>query len=109
VRVVLDPNEFARRRDAGQRQAATRTWQAVAARQLAVYQRARAEPYPNVDLPRSSRPRRALARAEFGATARTPSGFRPFALPLLRRNGVPGRVLGTIIDAGAELAARRWP
>jgi glycosyltransferase involved in cell wall biosynthesis len=106
ARLVLDRDEFARRRDAGQRQAATRTWQAVGARQLSLYHDVRARPRPARDLPKSPRRRRAVARAEFGFTACTPGGSRPFALPLLRRGGVLPRVLANVIDATAELASR---
>lgn len=109
VRLIVDPDEFARRREVGQRQAATRTWQAVAARQLLLYERVLADPRSTLDLPRSPRRRRMVARAEFGLTASTRGGIRPFALPLLRRGGVPARVLATIIDATAESACRLLP
>jgi hypothetical protein len=106
VRLVVDSDDFARRRAAGQRQAAARTWQTVAARQLSLYQRVYADPCLTVDLPKSPRRRRAVARAEFGLTASTPGGVRPFALPVLRRGGAVPHVLATVIDATAEVVSR---
>ena len=106
ARLVGDRDEFARRRTAGQRQATTRTWRAVAERQLALYQRAHTGPSAILELPRSPRQRRAVARAEFGWTAYTPGGIRPFALPLLRRGGAVPRVLALMTDGAAELTSR---
>lgn len=108
-RLVVDPHEFARRREAGERQAATRTWQAVAARQLSLYRRIRDEPRSSLDLPHSPRRRRQIANAEFGPTAWTPGGIRPFALPLLRGSGAGPRALETVIDTTAELSSRVRP
>ena len=105
VSLVVDPKEFARRREAGLQQAAARTWAVVAAQQVSLYQRVRVNPRPTLDLPSSPRQRRALARSEFGATASTPGGARPFALPLLRRGGAVPRTLGALIDATAELTS----
>jgi glycosyltransferase involved in cell wall biosynthesis len=107
ARLVVDPSEFARRRDCGQSKTATRTWRAVAAQQASLYERVRCDPRPRGDLPRSPRRRREVARAEFGETASTPAGRRPFALPLLRRGGLISRLLAIVIDACAEFAARR--
>jgi glycosyltransferase involved in cell wall biosynthesis len=109
ARLVVDPREFARRRDLGQREARTRTWQAVAERQVSLYHRVRGSPHPTLDLPKSPQRRRVVARAEFGLTASTPGGIRPFALPFLRRGGAPARVLATVIDTAAEFAASRLP
>jgi glycosyltransferase involved in cell wall biosynthesis len=108
-RLILDPEDFARRREAGQRQAGTRTWQAIAAEQMSLYSHACQGLGPTVDLPKSPRRRRQIASAEFGPTAWTAAGVRPFALPLLRRGGVVSRALGTVIDATTELAARFMP
>lgn len=105
VRVTSDPNEFARRRDAGCRQAATRTWQAVAERQATLYRAVHADKHARLELPRSPRQRRAAALVEFGPTASTLGGMRPFALPLLRRDRAIARALATVIDATGELAS----
>jgi glycosyltransferase involved in cell wall biosynthesis len=106
ARLITDRDEFLRHRAAGQRHAAARTWQAVASRQLMLYERVRDSPRLTLGLPTSPRRRRLHARVEFGMTASTPSGARPFAMPVLRRGGVAARVLATIIDATAESAAR---
>jgi glycosyltransferase involved in cell wall biosynthesis len=105
-RLVVDPDEFARRRDAGRRQVATRTWRSVAERQLWLYQRVLEEPPSKLDLPASARRCREIAGAEFGPTAWTPSGMRPFAIPLLRTGGPLPRALGKVIDTAAELSSR---
>lgn len=109
VRAISNPDEFVRRRDAGRRQAATRTWQAVAERQATLYRTMHANKHARIELPRSARQRRAAARAEFGPTALTRGGRRPYALPFLRRNGVIARALATVTDATAELASRLLP
>lgn len=103
VRLLLDPAEFDRRRKSGRRKAETRTWDAVATRQAAVYDAVLAEARAPRTLPRSKLAQRAAARAEFGQTARTLSGARPFALPVLRRGGCVARALATLIDATAEV------
>ena len=105
ARVVADPNEFAWRRDEGRRQAATRTWRAVAELQVGLYRAAHAHELAPVTLPRSPRKRRTAAHAEFGPTAATLRGMRPFALPGLRRGGPVARVLAAVIDAMVELKA----
>jgi glycosyltransferase involved in cell wall biosynthesis len=105
--VVSHPAEFAWRRDAGYRQAAAQTWQRVAERQIALYRAACAPTHVRHDLPRSPRRRRAAARSEFGPTAPTLGGVRPFALPMLRRGGVTTRALARVIDVTAELRATR--
>ncbi|HLX33009.1 MAG TPA: glycosyltransferase family 4 protein [Gaiellaceae bacterium] len=76
--LVLGLDDFESRRSAGLELAAERTWQRVAERQAALYR----EPKERLSLPRSPRKRRELARAEFGATAATTAGTRPFALRL---------------------------
>ena len=109
VRLISDSDDFARRREVGRGQAATRTWHAVAERQRLLYERVVAEPRLPVDLPSSPRRRRIAAHDEFGPPASTPSGFRPFALPFLRGGGVLARVLGTMIDTATESAHRLLP
>ena len=106
ARVVRDADEFAWRRACGQRLAATRTWRSVVARQAALYQAVLAGETDPLGLTRSPRRRRAIARTEFGVTAATVGGVRPFALPLLRRGGAIPHALATVIDAAAELANR---
>jgi glycosyltransferase involved in cell wall biosynthesis len=109
IRVTSDPDEFARKRDAGRRRAASRTWRAVAGRQAYLYRTVHTGKPTQLDLPRSPRWRRAAARSEFGPTASTLGGVRPFALPLLRRNNAAARALGGVIDAVGELAAHLRP
>ena len=53
----------------------------------------------------SPRRRRELARGEFGPSAATTGGPRPFALPLLRRGGRAATVLATLLDRLAEFRA----
>jgi hypothetical protein len=84
---------------------ANRTWDKIAERQVGLYERVLAGDEPRLDLPRSPRCRRALAREEFGSTAPTTAGLRPFALPILRRGGPIPNALAALIDAGAELTA----
>lgn len=105
-RLVVDPADFAQRRVAGGVQAGMRTWSAVAARQLALYRRAYTHSPEVLALPTSPRRRRVLAHAEFGATASTPGGARPFALLVLRDGGRLSRAFANVIDAIAELASR---
>jgi glycosyltransferase involved in cell wall biosynthesis len=109
ARVISDPDEFSRRREQGQLQASSRTWARVAADHLALYQEVLSGTPPRIALASSPRERRAAARAEFGPTAATPAGERPFALPLLRRGGPLPRALGYVIDAAVELRARLRP
>jgi glycosyltransferase involved in cell wall biosynthesis len=104
--LASDPPSYDDRRAQGIELSRTRTWAKVAARQADIYRRVSAGEIPHLELPSSPRRRRQLARAEFGPTAPTTTGARPFALPLLRRGErVPG-VLAGLMDAGTELAAR---
>jgi glycosyltransferase involved in cell wall biosynthesis len=98
--------EYERRRRAGASLSAARTWASVADRQAELYRRVVAGDVPRVKLPRSPRRRRAAARVEFGPTAETIAGDRPFAVPLLRRGGRLASALGSTIDLTAEAAAR---
>jgi glycosyltransferase involved in cell wall biosynthesis len=106
ARVVSDPGEFARRREAGRRQAGDRTWGVVAKRQLDLYHAVLEGRGVRPALPRSPSARRAAARAEFGPTAATTGGVRPFAVPFLRRGGAVAGALAKVIDAIAELTSR---
>ena len=105
LRLVQDAGDYEIRRRAGLEASGTRTWQEVAVRQLQLYELAAAGS-ERLQLPRSPQLRRAAARAEFGPTAPTSAGRRPFALPLLRRGGLFASRLAGIIDAVAELRAR---
>jgi len=105
VELGLHPADFAQRREQGIAQSATRTWTRVAERQADLYRHVAADEVERVELPRSPRKRRAAARAEFGATASTTAGDRPFALPLLRRGGTATSALARALDGTAELAA----
>jgi glycosyltransferase involved in cell wall biosynthesis len=106
VSLLGDPEDFARRRREGLLLGATRSWERVARQQAALYRRVVDGDFERVRLPRSPKKRRELARREFGDTAATPAGSRPFALPVLRRGGAGSTVLAAVIDAGAEAAAR---
>lgn len=106
ARVLSDATEFASLRNAGFQLAATRTWRAVAARQALLYSAIRTGERTRLGLPTSPQERRVVARAEFGPTASTPSGQRPFALPVLRRAGAIADLLGTVSDVASELASR---
>jgi glycosyltransferase involved in cell wall biosynthesis len=103
--VLSDPAAFSALRTRGIELSANRTWDKIAERQVGLYERVLAGDEPRLDLPRSPRCRRALAREEFGSTAPTTAGLRPFALPILRRGGPIPNALAALIDAGAELTA----
>jgi glycosyltransferase involved in cell wall biosynthesis len=103
--MVLDPAGYARRREHGIALSRMYTWTQVAEHQAELYRRVAAGEAGAVRLPRSPRRRREAARLEFGPTAATIAGIRPFALPLLRRGGLAAATLGSLIDAGGELAA----
>jgi glycosyltransferase involved in cell wall biosynthesis len=102
--LLADADEFTRLRDRGLALGSARTWQRVGHGQAELYRRV-VSGERRLDLPRSPRLRRAAARREFGATASTTAGTRPFALPVLRRGGAVSAALAATIDAAAELAA----
>jgi glycosyltransferase involved in cell wall biosynthesis len=106
VELAADPGDFARRRELGIAQSATGTWTCVADRQADLYRRVAAGDIRRVELLRSPRRRRAAARAEFGRTAPTTAGTRPFALPLLRRGGTVASALARTLDTTTEVATR---
>lgn len=106
VELATDPAAYARLRERGLEMSRVRTWTRVAERQAALYRRVVNGDAPRISLPPSPRKRRAAARAEFGPTAATTAGTRPFAVPILRRGGLLAAGLGRVIDEGAELAAR---
>ncbi len=104
--LVMDPDDFERRRGAGIELAAGRTWARVGERQAALYRELVDAPPALRALPTSPRGRREEARAEFGPTASTTAGTRPFALPVLRRGGRLPELLARACDLGAELTRR---
>jgi glycosyltransferase involved in cell wall biosynthesis len=106
VELAADAEAYDDLRRRGLELSATRTWARVAGRQAELYRRVAAGDVPRLDLPRSPKARRARARAEFGPTAATTEGVRPFALPVLRKGGVVPSVLGGVIDGAAEVLAR---
>jgi glycosyltransferase involved in cell wall biosynthesis len=106
VALLDDPGEYGQLRERGLALSRTRTWAQVAERQAELYRRVAEREIARISPPRSPRRRRAAARAEFGPTAATTAGARPFALPLLRRGGAVAVVLATVIDAIAEVMAR---
>ena len=107
VCALLDDREaYSRLREQGLALSRERTWKQVAARQAALYERVAGGRASTVRLPRSPRARRSRASLEFGGTAPTTAGLRPFALPWLRRGGFVPSVLAAAIDAGAELRVR---
>jgi glycosyltransferase involved in cell wall biosynthesis len=109
VVAVGDPVGFEARRAEGLARSRTRTWSEVARRHADLYRRVLAGDTARVHLPRSPRRRRAAARAEFGPTAASTAGTRPFALPVLRRRGAIAAALALLIDAAAEAHARLRP
>jgi glycosyltransferase involved in cell wall biosynthesis len=100
-----DRDDFERRRSAGLMAVAHCTWSSVAAMQAGLYRRVVAGEYEEVSLPRSPSARRAAASREFGPTASTAAGRRPFALPVLRRGGVMAAAFAAVSDAAGELSA----
>jgi hypothetical protein len=105
VLLFEDPVVYEALRARGIELSAERTWDKVAERQVALYERVLAGDEPRKQLPRSPRRRRAIGREEFGPTAPTTAGVRPFALPILRNGGAIPDALGALIDATAELRA----
>jgi glycosyltransferase involved in cell wall biosynthesis len=105
INLVRGADEYKRRRSEGLALAETRTWTRVARSQTELYTDAsRSKVAPRTSLSQAARRRN--ARREFGPTAATTAGPRPFALPLLRRGGVLPQTLARIIDGTAALRAR---
>jgi glycosyltransferase involved in cell wall biosynthesis len=92
--LVREPAEWARLRAEGQRAAAGRTWDAVAAGQVGLYEQALRRPTPA----RPVRPRRPAAVARFGSPAQVEGGGRPFALPVLREDTPVSRAAAAVVD-----------
>jgi glycosyltransferase involved in cell wall biosynthesis len=106
VALLGAPPEYARLRERGLMVSRTRTWSQVAGRQAELYRRVAAGDFDHLTLPSSPNQRRAKARAEFGPTAATRAGIRPFALPLLRRGGFAAAALARLVDLTSEVYAR---
>jgi len=100
--VVGNADGYAQYRSLGRALSKDRTWDAVADRHADLYRRANSGDCTSRPALRSAKTRRQLARKEFGPTAATPSGTRPFAVPILRRGGIPAGAIGRIIDGFAE-------
>jgi glycosyltransferase involved in cell wall biosynthesis len=105
LRALANDSEYRDRRRAGLALAAQRTWTRIARQQAAFYERVVKGESNEVRAAPSAAARREAARAEFGPTALTPAGARPFALPLLRRGGGGAKLLGALVDASVELRA----
>lgn len=107
--LAADPEGFAERRRAGLALAAERTWTRVAERQAALYHDLASGGEPRQQLQRSPSSRRERARAEFGLTASTTAGTRPFALPWLRHGGPLPALLAILCDLAGEVRAALRP
>jgi glycosyltransferase involved in cell wall biosynthesis len=108
IETLADAHDFEQRREAGIACSASRTWTAVAAKQTDLYSRVLTSPRP-MELRRSPRDRRVAARAEYGPTAESSAGKRPFAVPLVRRSRVLGNVLGAMMDLVTDVTRRFRP
>jgi glycosyltransferase involved in cell wall biosynthesis len=106
ARVITNAAEFDACRNQGVALSETRTWARVAERQAELYRRVASGEEHRLDLPRSPGKRRVATRAEFGPTASTTAGTRPFALPVLRGGGPVPSALARTLDGFAELTAR---
>lgn len=109
LEVVGDADAWATQRSLGLHLAASRTWGRVAARQLDLYRRLLENPAVEVSLPRGRAARRELARREFGPSATTPAGDRPFAVWPLRNWGPMAAMLGRAIDFPDRIRSRVSP
>ena len=106
--LVTSEAEWDQRRAAGIQLAESRTWERVARRQLELYGRAITGATRRISISHDARARRRYASLEFGPTAVTPAGRRPFALPVLRRGGVIPDLLGHAIDMGQMAVPATW-
>jgi glycosyltransferase involved in cell wall biosynthesis len=103
--LISDAQLYETRRAAGLGLAEHRTWDRVAAQQIELVERVR-DGGRRPCMPQSRGARRDAARQEFGPTALTTAGVRPFALPLLRNGGGVARALARVVDSGASTRAR---
>jgi glycosyltransferase involved in cell wall biosynthesis len=99
-KLALNPLDLSERQKAGLQWNWRRGWDDIAVAQAGLYQgtlRAANRPRP-LSQRLSSRERRRVAEHEFGQTATSLAGRRPFALPILRRYSRATAVLGAGID-----------
>jgi glycosyltransferase involved in cell wall biosynthesis len=104
--LAADPADWSARRAIGIAASSERTWSRVAALHAALYRDVACGTFAELMPPRSPTVRRARARAEFGPTAATPAGLRPFAIPYLRRGGRVAAFLARATDAFTEAKAK---
>ncbi|NHC45898.1 glycosyltransferase family 4 protein [Motilibacter aurantiacus] len=106
--LVSTPERWQALRAAGAALAAERTWDAIAAGMVAMYEEIHAAGHVPRPLPVATPAARAAAVEEFGPPATAGGIARPFALPVLRSSRAATDVLGRLIDVAAavRLAAR---
>lgn len=97
LQVTADVRAWTARRERGLELAVARTWDRVAERQLALYERVLSH-RDEVPLPLGAAARRKAARREFGAPAETPAGDRPFAVWPLRGRRWLSDPIGQAVD-----------
>lgn len=106
VQLVGNEQEFQSIRKRGLAQCRSFTWDAVAEAQVDFYGAViSGDARMSLRLPASPRARREAAHAEFGPSAPTPAGTRPFALPVLQRLRFADQ-LASAIDWISESVAR---
>jgi glycosyltransferase involved in cell wall biosynthesis len=105
VTLIGNPGEWFRRRDVGLAQTQRRTWERVAADQLDLYRAVLVDP-ARIARPRLRSERERTANAEFGPSASTPAGLRPFAFPPLNKAGRVPTLLGAAVDGAGNVAGR---
>ena len=111
LRTLDDASEVERRRHLGLSHAARCSWHQVALAQSELYEQASvfaltSQNRKAIQTPKgllATRQQRARARQEYGPTAATPTGSRPFALPVLRAGGPLSTILGLAIDLVVDL------
>ena len=81
---------------AGLELARSRTWERVAAGQIALYEEALTGAHRPAARPTAATRREAVAR--YGSPARVPGVERPFALPILRDSAALQRRAGEFVD-----------
>lgn len=96
--LLASPDRFTALREGGLERAAGFSWDAVAARQAALYERVAGTVGRTRRGSAASPGQRARARAEFGPPARLLGGDRPFALPVLRHDHAFTRAAGRAVD-----------
>ena len=105
-RLIDDPQQWRRRRELGLRLSATRTWEAVAVQQLAVYAELLTRGAGDRRTVRlTTAADRAHAVAEFGPPATAGVQRRPFAIPVLRDHPPVSEALGRVLDRATATAA----